>query len=253
MPPATTVGEVLAASVQKAAASSGSPTSSFADQTISIKPEIVELERHARKRQREDPSVLEMARKLLDARKNEQSETLSIETSALCKDNHRLIMYLKQLGEKLTKARLENSLLKRLVQEGGGQGHAQLLASAHQLPRAVGGNNHILKRSSQLSVADKVSALSVQRVRNQDGIPIACIGSSPPASPLESDTPSPPKTPTQVAVKPGILMSGPTQPQIAAAAASALQANRNNPTGALVDLLRLVEMQLQKHKQLRSA
>eukprot|EP00951_Prasinocladus_malaysianus_P028606 scaffold261172_cov44-Prasinocladus_malaysianus.AAC.1 len=157
-----------------------------------------------RKRKLEDPSVLEMARKLVEARKGEQSAALAKETKSLCADNHRLIGYLRQLGERLTKARVENTVLKEMVAQSGGQarmhyfaificmyrylykgGHAELA----QIRAAVEGNPSSKKpmmKTSTLSVADKVSALSVQHLkRHEDGHPVQCMRAAVPVAPAE--------------------------------------------------------------------
>ena len=184
MPPATTIGQALAFDKTVPTHSSSNNTSKG------------DLPSTRKRRRVEDPSVLDMARRLLEARKSEQSTNLASETSTLCEDNHRLILYLKQLGEKLTKARLENTLLKQLVGENVGQGHAeqaQMLASSQPELAANMGR----EKSSRLSVADKVSALSVKHMHSQDGTPVACLRPSVHAtsSPPAPETPSPPSMP----------------------------------------------------------
>mmetsp|Transcript_40479 Transcript_40479/g.114644 ORF Transcript_40479/g.114644 Transcript_40479/m.114644 type:complete len:415 (+) Transcript_40479:364-1608(+) len=250
MPPPTTLGQVLAASHRNAGNASANVSSATpASSAPKSDPSGDTGRRSGSKRRRvEDPSVIDMARKLLEARSNEQAAMLSNETSTLSADNHRLIIYLKQLGEKLEKARIENSFLKKLVMDNGGQPRADraqelALVEDQEAPHA----KKPMYYPSTMSVADKVSALSVQGM-HEDGTPMTCLRSTSPVA-----TPPTPPAPEPVAPlvahakqMQGLMM--PSDPELAAAAASAIQANKGNPTGALVDLLRLVEMQLHKQK-----
>ena len=139
MPPPTTLGQVLGknqpvAGSGSANVSSASPASSIPQdgggRSSKSEPSGETGRRSGSKRRRvEDPSVIDMARKLLDARSNEQAAMLSSETTTLTADNHRLIIYLKQLGEKLEKARIENSFLKKLVLDTGGQARLYIVCT----------------------------------------------------------------------------------------------------------------------------
>uniref|UniRef100_A0A7S1X273 Uncharacterized protein n=1 Tax=Tetraselmis chuii TaxID=63592 RepID=A0A7S1X273_9CHLO len=173
----------------------------------------------SRKRRAEDPNVLEMARKLLEARGAEQEAQLVTETGALCADNHRLISYLKQLGEKLNKARTENGLLKRMVAETSGA-QACAMQAEHQASQVVEPARKRLLLGITHSVADKVSALSVQhQVDRRDGAPLPCLRSTPPTAHKTEQVPAEaPATPT------------PTR-----------QTGGGGSVNALVDLLRIMQ------------
>eukprot|EP00873_Tetraselmis_striata_P010354 jgi/Tetstr1/430618/TSEL_001990.t1 len=184
-----------------------------------------------RKRRAEDPHVLEMAQKLLEARKTEQEAVLAAESAALTADNHRLISYLKQLGEKLNKARTENGLLKRLVAESGAQDPA--LRAEHTATLAAGAAAVEPARKRLMvgiahSVADKVSALSVQhQVDGRDGAPLPCLRSS--------------SLPAAAAAAAAAAAKAAASPKSKQAPAPEEAAQPANPINALADLLRLVQ------------